>query len=242
MNGFLKLLAGLFVGLGFAAGGFFAGEGFKQGRVSERIVTVKGISEREVDADLAIWYIGFAATDDDLAVAQRTLEDNRAKVMTFLQGHDIDPASVELQGIEVNDKLADAYMSGPIESRFVLKATIVVHSSDPTTIKKTSEQIGELVAVGVVLSRPMGPYWGPTYLYTRLNEIKPEMIAEATKRAREAAEQFATDSGSTLGAIRRANQGVFEILPRNQTPGVTEDSEYHKKVRVVSTVEFLLKD
>ncbi len=83
---------------------------------------------------------------------------------------------------------------------------------------------------------------GPTFVFSGLNELKPQMIAEATARAREAADQFATDSRSHLGGIRRANQGVFEILARDQAPGIQEQGQIAKKVRVVSTVEYFLKD
>jgi hypothetical protein len=103
--------------------------------------------------------------------------------------------------------------------------------------------VGELVRAGVVLSSQaeFGPS-GPTFLFTRLNELKPKMIAEATARAREAAEQFARDSHSALAGIRRANQGVFEILPRDQAEGVQQESQIEKRVRVVATVEYFLKD
>ena len=103
--------------------------------------------------------------------------------------------------------------------------------------------MGELVSAGVVLSS--GNEYegsGPTYVFTGLNALKPSMIAEATARAREGAEQFAKDSGSTVGGIRRASQGVFEILPRDQAPGMTEGSQIDKNVRVVTSVEYALKN
>jgi hypothetical protein len=77
-------------------------------------------------------------------------------------------------------------------------------------------------------------------VFTRLNDLKPAMIAEATANARAAAEQFARDSGSAPGDIRQANQGVFVILPRDQAPGINESSQLQKIVRVVSTVQYLL--
>jgi hypothetical protein len=105
-----------------------------------------------------------------------------------------------------------------------------------------TERVGELVAAGVVLSTGEEYGSGPSFLFSGLNSLKPEMIAQATERAREAAEQFARDSGSHIGAIRRANQGVFEILPRNAAPGTAEQSQLEKTVRVVSTVEYFLEE
>jgi hypothetical protein len=97
------------------------------------------------------------------------------------------------------------------------------------------------VSAGVVLSS--GEQYGnggPTFVFTGLNALKPKMIGEATARAREAAEQFARDANSSVGGIRRANQGVFEILPRDQAQGISEASQIVKMVRVVSTVDYFL--
>jgi len=91
-----------------------------------------------------------------------------------------------------------------------------------------------------VLSSDYGPS-GPTYLFNGLNEIKPDMIAEATASARESASQFAKDAKTELGDLRRANQGVFQILARDQAPGVSEQQQPVKTVRVVSTVEYYLR-
>jgi hypothetical protein len=105
-----------------------------------------------------------------------------------------------------------------------------------------SQRLNELVEAGVVFSSG-GEYaaTGPSFIFTKLNDLKPEMIAEATSRARDAAEQFARDSKTHVGGIRRANQGVFEILPRDQANGIQEESQVEKTLRVVSTVEYLLE-
>ena len=119
----------------------------------------------------------------------------------------------------------------------------MVRSDDPDRILEASQAVGELVEAGVVLSS--GEEWGPggpTFLFTRLNDLKPEMIGEATDKAREAAEQFAQDARSQISGIRRANQGVFVILPRDQAAGIAEQNQLFKTVRVVSTIEYLLQD
>jgi len=149
-------------------------------------------------------------------------------------------ASIEVQGVEVNDVLANAYRSGPVDMRFIVAQTLLVRSSDVDRIAAVSQRVGELVDAGVVLSSEGGG--GPYYLFTKLNDVKPAMIAEATKRAREGAEQFAADSGSRVGGIRRASQGLFQILTRDDTPGTSEQRQINKTVRVVSTVDYLLVD
>jgi len=120
---------------------------------------------------------------------------------------------------------------------------VMVRSSDPDRIFAASQAVGDLIDAGVVLSsgEEYGP-GGPTFVFTRLNDLKPEMIAEATASARVAAQQFAQDSRSDIAGIRRANQGVFVILPRDEAPGIAEQTQLFKKVRVVSTIDYLLKD
>jgi hypothetical protein len=129
-------------------------------------------------------------------------------------------------------------------NRYVVHQTVLVRSNRPDQVLAASQQISELAAVGVVISSgdgDGGERGGPTFVFTQLNKLKPEMIADATARAREGATQFARDSHSDLGAIRQANQGVFEILPRDQAPGISESSQIAKIVRVVSTIDYYLK-
>lgn len=225
-------LAGLFVGLGFA-----------RGRATDRYVTVKGVDERPVRADLAIWPLRLVAADDDLGRAHTKIQDGVRRVRVFLAQNGIDSANVALQDFGVSDAQANQY-GGTVQpgSRYVIRQTVVVRSTDPDRIERASQRVGELVSAGVVLSS--GQEYGgggPTFVFTKLNELKPQMIKQATARAREAAEQFASDSRSALGGIRQANQGVFEILARDQAPGIQEPSQIEKTVRVVSTVDYFLK-
>jgi hypothetical protein len=242
MKNGLSLGTALILAAGLAAAGWFVGHGFHQGRLANRSVTVKGVSERDVMADLALWPISFVSTDDDLTAAQARIETSKQTILEFLERQGIPRSGVEMQGLEVTDVNANPYRSGPATSRFIIAQTLMVRSSDPEVVRQASQHVGELVEAGVVLSSSAGPSGGPTYLFTRLSDFKPQMIAEATAKAREAAEQFAQDSGSQLGGIRRANQGVFVILPRNRAPGISEQNQPAKTLRVVSTVEYILQD
>jgi len=229
--------------LGLVIGGWFVGHGFVRARTADRSVIVKGVAERVVTADVGLWPLRFVATDDVMAAAQARLESQRRAVMSFLRRHGIDSTMTELQGLEVVDTRANPYGGATAANRYIVSMSIMVRSDDPGRIQATSQQVGELLDAGVVLSSgPGGGFGGgPTFLFTRLNDLKPEMIAEATASARKAAEQFAKDSRSGLGGIRRANQGVFEILPRDQAPGVMESTQLQKTLRVVTTVEYLLR-
>ena len=232
----------LLLALGLVGGGALIGHGFQAGRAVQRHVTVKGLAQRDVRADLALWPIRFVSTADDLARAQRTIAESEAAIRSFLARYGLDSTHVELQHLEVTDALANPYRSGPATSRYVISQSLMVRSEDPERVRHASQDVGVLVDAGVVLSSSGGPGGGPTYLFTRLNDLKPEMIAEATRQARRAAEQFAEDSGSRLGKILRANQGVFVIRPRDRAPGIREESQMNKTVRVVSTIDYLLSD
>jgi hypothetical protein len=238
------LIGAAVLSLGLIIGALLFGFGVARIRQADRFVTVKGVSERDVVADIAIWPIGLVASDDDLGRAHAELESSVAEVKSFLSRHGIDPEEASVQRFTVSDAQAELYRSREsVGNRYIINETLVVRSGEPDKVMEASAAIGELVSAGVVLtSGQQYGAGGPTFVFKGLNELKPEMIAEATARAREAAEQFAQDSGSRLGGIRRANQGVFVILPRDRAPGIEESSQVEKTVRVVSTVEYLLVD
>lgn len=234
--------AALLVGLGVAAAGWFIGHGFMEGRSAARFVTVKGVSERDVRADIAFWPIRFVATSNDLGQARASINKSYDAVLAFLQKHGIDASLAEVQEMRVTDRLAE-YRSDPQQTRYVIDETVMVRSENPETVEAASQSVGELVDAGVVLSSRGGYDGGqPTYLFTKLTDLKPDMIAEATANARRAAEQFAKDSGSRIGKIRRANQGVFQILARDRARGISEAAQINKTVRVVSTIDYYLDD
>jgi hypothetical protein len=231
------------VAVGLILGGWAAGNGVARSRLGDRFVTVKGISEREVTADLAIWPLRLVVADNDLARAQSRLQSNVREIFQFLARHQVDTAQVTLQDFGVVDALANEYRQpGMTGNRYIIRQVVVVRSDAPALVHAASQRVGELVDAGVVLSS--GAEYGgggPTFIFRGLNDLKPAMIAEATARAREGAEQFASDSRSRLSGIRRASQGVFEILPRDQAQGISEGSQVAKVVRVVSTVEYILR-
>jgi hypothetical protein len=233
----------IIVAVGLTLAGWAAGNGVARSRLSDRFVTVKGISEREVTADLAIWPLRLVVADNDLTRAQTRLQANVAEIFQFLSRQQIDTSQVTLQDFGVVDVQANEYRQpGMTGNRYIIRQGVVVRSDAPARVHAASQRVGELVNAGIVLSSG-GEYGGggPTFIFRGLNDLKPAMIAEATSRAREGAEQFATDSRSRLAGIRRANQGVFEILPRDQAQGISEGSQVAKVVRIVSTVEYILR-
>ncbi len=240
------------LGVGLIGGALILRGSLGDIRKGERYVTVKGAAERDVRADLSVWPMKLRVAGNDLAEAGRSLESTRAKVLQFLSEKGFAADEVSSGGLRVSDRQASDYGQSNLRDmlRYVVEATVLVRSRNVDQVQQVSRMTDELVRAGVVLSSKND--WqaaGPRYVFTQLNSIKPEMLAEATKSARAAAAQFATDSGSAVGSIRRASQGLFSITNRDQSaPGQGEgggssddESDPNKRVRVVVTIDYLLE-
>ena len=233
----LALLGASFVlSFAFVSLGEKVYDGLTHFRSFDRYITVKGLATKDVDADLAVWSLSFNMASETLADAQANLAGAEKTVRDFLVANGLKPEQIRLQNMNVVDRKAQIYNNGgDMTLRYILSETLVARTGDVAAMVKASQNVSELVKSGVTLGDPNGgtnPV--PQYLFTKLNDIKPELIAEATKNAREAAEQFARDSGARVGSIRRASQGLFTIDDRDK------GSPDHKKVRVVTTVEYFL--
>jgi hypothetical protein len=234
------IVSALLLALGLAAGGWCIGHGFEAGR-NVRVVSVKGLAERDVKADLALWQLRFVRAGDQLADAQAAIQKDDAAVTAFLAGHGLGAGSIAFRDLEVTDRAAQAYGDGKYPSRYIVTRTVMVRSADVDKVAAAYQASSALVDAGVVLGGDGPGNGGPIYLFDGINTLKPAMIAAATRNARAAAEQFARDSGSRLGGIQRANQGVFEILPRDKAPMLQQDRQINKTVRVVATLEYRLQ-
>ena len=219
--------------------GWFVGHGFERGH-NPRHVTVKGVSEREVKADLALWPLRFVQAGDELAQVQAAIQKDDTTVSAFLARHGLDDRQVAFRDLEVTDRAAQSWASDNYPSRYIISRTVMVRTAAVDTVYQAAQATGELVDAGVVLDTQNNNT--PTYLYNGLNELKPAMIAEATRSAREAADQFARDSGARLGGIVTANQGVFQILARDKAPLLQEARQVAKTVRVVAPIDYALED
>lgn len=224
------------IALGAAAAGAFIGKGVENFRVGDRAVTVRGLSERIVKADLAVLPLKFAAAGDDLQLVQADVDRDTAAVREFLRAQGYQPAEIDLGRLEVTDQFAREYQQQNVAARYRVAQTVIVRTTNVDRVLATTRQLDRLIRQGVVLQ----DYTGPSYLFTKLNTVRPAMIAEATASARTGAQQFARDSGAALGGIRSANQGSFEILGRDDL-GYEPNSQVFKKVRVVTSVSYALR-
>ena len=239
MNARAAIPAAIIIAAGLALAGWLAGQGLVESRLGHRTVIVKGFSERLVKADIGFLPVRFNAVGPDLATARGLLESSEKAVFRYLQEKGFKPEDWEVQNVRVEDRLASYNSSAPRPNRFVLTEEMVVRSNDVEKLAVAARNISDLIRDGVVLTSDQYNS-GASFVFTKLNDLKPEMLTEATKRAREAAEQFARESGAKVGAIFSANQGLFTIGPAIQIPNERPDKQLEKKVRVVTTITYFL--
>ena len=216
-------LCGLFVNCGLSS---MADRG--------RTESVRGLAERQVKADYVMWPIVYKTTGNDLQAVYADVNAANAKIVAFLKAGGMTDDEISCNAPQVIDLLADRYSDqGRIRERYNVTSTITVASGKVDTVNALMKRMGELLKQGVAIAA--SDYSTTTqYEFRGLNDIKPAMIEEATKKAREAAEKFADDSGSRLGNIQKATQGLFSIEDRDQyTPHI-------KTVRVVTMVDYAL--
>ncbi|MDX9834865.1 MAG: SIMPL domain-containing protein [Desulfobulbus sp.] len=230
------LFLGVCIALGLAALGYQLADGVMRFRAMERTVSVKGLAEREVAADVAVWPIRFSEAANDLTALYTTLQRKNELVVDFLVRAGFPREEITAAAPAIIDRQAQSYSdANRAEYRYVGTSTLTVYSGQVDRVRGAMRDLVELGKQGIALS---GEEYGgrPEFLFSELNAIKPAMIEEATRNAREVAEKFVRDSNSRLGRIRTANQGLFSIQDRDN------NTQHLKRVRVVSTVEYYLVD
>lgn len=229
-------ILGFFICTGLSVLGIVLGNTLLEMKQLDRSVTVKGLAEREFTADIAIWPIRFAAVENDISRMYEVMEANTQLIIGFLNDNGISQEEITCSFPYVSDALAQQYGDGSkSEYRYKGYRTITVYTRQIEKIRTLMGTVAELGKKGIVFSG--NEYDSMTeYLFTRLNEIKPDMIEESTAKAREVAQKFAKDSGSKLGKIKQASQGQFTITDRDK------NNPHIKSIRVVSTIEYYLTD
>ena len=234
MKGYSKEALILCVGL-IIMGACIA-DGLTSAFQSDRIVTVKGLSEREVPADKVIWPLVYKELGNDPAEMYERLATKNRKVIDFLKEKGISEKEICESAIQVSDRQADSYDQNNVLYRYKATSVITVTSSQVELIRKIMQSQSELMKMGIALVTEEYGTNIVKYEFTGLNKIKPDMIEESTKNARATAEKFAKDSESKLGKIRSASQGQFSIDNRDS------NTPYIKRIRVVSTIEYYIED
>lgn len=230
-----KFYSGICIMLGLMVLGLMMPMAVKVLHNSNRSVYVKGLCEREVKADQVIWPITYKVMSNDNQTLYNEIARQREEVMAFLLRNGISAEEVSVANPSISDKFANEYGDNNRAYRYIATSVVTVCSSQVDLVRALMAKQSELLTKNVLI---VDNNWeNPVeFTYEGLNDIKPEMIEEATRNAREAAEKFAKDSGSRIGKIREASQGTFSISDRDcNTP-------YIKKVRVVTSVSYSLKN
>jgi hypothetical protein len=242
------------IALGLIIAALLLGRSLERFRKEDRSITVKGFSERNVKSDLVIWAIKVRVVINDLQEGSRSIESSREKVIRFLTGNGIRQEEIIRRDLAVTDRQANEYGPGTApgdKMRYIIEETLEVRSGNVELVQKVSRMTAELLRVGVALSTKND--WsggGLQFLFTKLSEIKPAMLTEAIQNAKTAADQFARESQLSLGALKKASQGMFSVQDRDSNtslqseaggyPG-TGTTNLYKKVRVVITCDYSIE-
>ncbi|MCL1597312.1 SIMPL domain-containing protein [Parasutterella secunda] len=227
-----NLIAGVCVAIGIASVGISLKAGIDHFVDRDRVVTVKGLAERNVQADYVIWPVTFRVTGNDLSALYEKAQTQSEEIRNFLISQGIKAQDISQGTPSVQDLHADFYGNNLPPERYRMEMAVSVATTDVDTVLKAMVNQSELIQKGVLFTQN----YRTQFSFNGLNSIKPEMVEEATKNARSTAQKFAEDSDSELGKIRRASQGQFSIYDRDS------NTPYIKRVRVVTTVEYYLKD
>lgn len=226
----------LILALGLLLLGLFIERGFRSFAEKDRSVNVKGLAEMEVPANKVTWPLVYKSLGNNLSQLYDEIKRSNATITQFLKEKGLTEKEISINAPEIIDLQAERYGSDRASVyRYNVTTVITVTSDKVDLVRSLISEQGELLKRGIAITA--GDYrYNVSYEYTSLNEIKPAMIEEATKNAREAAEKFAKDSGSELGKIRHAYQGQFSITDRDP------NTPYLKKIRVVTTIDYSLED
>lgn len=228
------IVAALLLAAGLIVGGYLLGDGLRRARMADRAVTVRGLAERDVVADLATWTVNFSETGSELEPVRQATDQDAQTVIDFFRRAGFPEGAITANAVSVN-QFYDEDRGGDVVT---VRRQIQLRTNDVARARQVHARQAELIRAGVALEEGSAM----VYNFTRLNQVKPEMIAAATQDARRGAEQFARDSGTQVGSIRSASQGYFSITARDgdESEGSGRDSPF-QKVRVVTTIDFYLR-
>lgn len=230
-----KNISSLIIAVGIIVLGLCIKAGIDNFSYSDRVVTVRGLAEKEVMANKVTWPIVFKEVGNDLPQIYSSINGTNDAIMKFLTTNGLAVEDIAINAPEIIDMQAERYSNNNRPYRYNVTLVITVTSNNVELVNSLINRQAELLKQGIAITA--GDYnYRTLYDYTDLNTIKPGMIAEATRNAREAADKFAADSESKLGKIKTATQGQFSISDRDSyTP-------YIKNVRVVTTIVYYLED
>ena len=224
-------MAAALIAVGIMFLGWYIKAGIDNFANKDRHVTVKGLAEREVPADKVTWSISTKVTGNDLPMLYESINQQTDKIKKFLKQNGLDEKEITVNPPSINDLEAREWGENNKNFRYIVSTTITVATNKVEQVNKAIFQQAELLKQGVAIENS-----NANYEYASFQQMKPEMMSEAIKNAQKTAEQFAEASNAKLGEIQTAGQGQFEIDNRD------ENTPYIKKLRVVTTITYSLKN
>jgi uncharacterized protein len=229
-----QVISSVIIAISIVISATFIGQAISKYSDSNRYVTVRGFAEKTVKSDSAMWTISFNYGDDDITSLNMGVLKNQEEILSFLKKQGFTEDEIEIQPMQVYDNYTTSYSSvNDKTKRLVATVNIIINTKKVDLLKESLQKTNILVQQGVILNMPTF-----RYMFTELNDLKPQLLDEATANALISAESFAKNSGSEIGVIRQASQGLVTISDSNeQSYGY---SDIMKNVRVVVTVQYSL--
>ncbi len=222
-----RIKEALILAVGMIVLGWFIKSGIDNFANKDRQVTVKGLAEREVNADQVTWSISTTEMGDDLPQLYERISQQSQKIKAFLVKNGLSEKDITINPPTVNDLEANTWSENRKNFRYTASTTVTVYTKDVQKVNEVIYKQGDLLEQGVAIESGY-----PSYEFTSFQSMKLEMMSEAIKNAEKTADEFAKASNSSLNGIQTAGQGQFEIEDRDQ------NTPYIKKIRVVTTVTY----
>lgn len=230
------LLPAIVISIGMAAAGYFIGQTMFNSKVGINTAEVKGLAERRVQSDRAYWQIQYTVSGQDkdaIAALYERSKADQSKIVGLLLESGFDEAEVTPGVVNYNRHEFRDDDQNLVDETYLLTGSVEVETDKVRLVSDARSKLNELIALGVDIRNN-----APSYYFTSLNDIKPDMLKDATTNARLAANEFAANAGVAVGGIRDARQGGFII--RDVGESYTDTTKIEKDIRVVTTITFYL--
>ena len=224
-----EIISSVIVALGLCCAGILVYCGLSNIAFKDRFVTVKGLSEKDVQADYVSWPLHFAVSGNNLQQLSLDRSQQAQRIETFLQQKGFTAEDMHRGTVSLNDNWDNYYTTRRPEFHYTLNSSVVLSTRKVSLLVSNPDLVNEMIEKGILVQS-----WGMDYQYKSLTELKPSMVAEATQNARVVAQRFADDAQCQLGSIRNANQGQFTMENDSEQPWLIH-------IRVVSTLQYYLK-
>lgn len=234
-----RLLTSALLAVALVASGYAVGRGLERFRAADRSITVKGLAEKDVPSDFAVWTLSFRRGGNEFGAVQQALAADREKVVAFLAARGFKPDEIEARPLQVEDLYARDYAQGNQPLRFNGLGRVMVKTPRVQAVEDAAKAVDPLIKGGVQLGGEQDGSGAPRFQLRAFNEAKAPLLAEATRNAREQAQRFAADAGASLGRLKAANQGVISLLADDGNEADNGQTRV-KRLRVVSTFTYAL--